>query len=111
MLIDEYRQALAEEKAAKKKVAQLKAKILEEHRPNIEHGTAHFDGFDILIAKKVEWDDEYLEQLKPDWGDFIQASYKVPEAIYKALPDKAKEILDKGRTVKQGTISIKVKDE
>lgn len=110
MLIEEYKAALAEEKAAKKKVAQLKAKILEEHRPNIEYGTAHFDGFDIVISKKVDWCQEKLQQLFCNYN-FIRAKYDINETLYKSLPDEIKTELEDARTVKQGTITIKIKDE
>lgn len=110
MLIDEYKAALAEEKAAKKKVSQLKAKILEENKPNIEFGTAHFDGFDIVIAKKVEWDQDALERLACNYN-FVKAKYNVSETLYKALPDEVKKDFEDHRTLKEGTITIKIKDE
>lgn len=109
-MISEYKNLLAEKAKIDKKLKQLKAKIIEEAKPNIEFGTAHFDGFDIVIAKKVEYDQEILAGLA-DKYNFIKCKYDIHETLYKALPDEVKADLDDARVVKQGTITIKVKDE
>jgi len=108
-MIEEYKKALAEEKAAKKKVAQLKAKILEENKPNGQFGTFHFGDFDIVIAKKVEWDQDMLA-VKACNYNFVKMKYGISETLYKELPDEIKREFEAARAVKQGTVSIKIKE-
>jgi len=109
-LIEEYKKTLAEQKVINKKLAQLKAKILEENKPNGQFGTFHFDGFNIVISKKITYDQNQLKELSSKYN-FIKAKYDVSETLYKELPDEVKLDFADSRTLNQGTISIKLKDE
>ena len=107
--IDAYR-ALSEEKSLiDKELKRLKAKIFNDNKPNGQFGTFNYDGFQIVIAKKVKWDQEVLAQ-KAATYNFVDTKYNVTETLYKALPEDIQEELADARTVEQGTISIKIKD-
>ena len=109
-LIEEYKKTLDEQKVINKKLAQLKAKILEENKPNGQFGTFHFGGFNIVIGKKIDWNQEILSELH-DKYNFIRVKYDLTETLYNALPDDVKADLEDARTIKQGTITINLKDE
>lgn len=109
-MINEYAKLLKERDALDKQIKQLKAKILEENPPSIEFGTEKKDGFDLIIAKKVEWNQERLSQLSSKYN-FIKADYNISETLYKELPIEIQEELKSARTLRQGSITIKLKDE
>lgn len=106
-MIEEYIDLLSQRDALDKKIKSIKSKIIEENKPNGEFGTFNFDGFSIVIPKKVEWDQDELEK-KAKIYNFIKATYSISETLYKELPDEIQKELYPSRTVKQGTISIKI---
>lgn len=109
-MIDEYKKLLDQKAEIDKQLKQLKAKILEENKPNGQFGTFHFGEFDIVIPKKVEWDQDKLMDLACQYN-FVKCKYDVNETLYKALPDEVKKDFEDSRTLKQGTPTIKIKDE
>lgn len=109
-MIEEYKKLTKQKSEIDKQLKKLKAQILEKHKPNIQFGTAHFNDFDVVIQKKVKWDQDGLAE-KAEQYNFIKAEYKVNETLYKNLPDEIKEDLEDLRTESQGTITIKIKDE
>lgn len=82
-------------------------------------GTVHVvtDGFDIEVnrAKKVEWDQAALATLRDQIraandnpSDYIDVNLTVPERKFSAWPDAIQSKFADARTVKPGSVSVKI---
>lgn len=70
---------------------------------------------DVTRVKKVTWDQDHLAktaQTIRDGGDdpaeFVDITYSVPEAKFKAWPSFIKKLFEAGRTVTPGNPAIKL---
>lgn len=68
----------------------------------------------FTVAKKVEWDQSQLATLYKEIGEtapeYMDTVYKVKEAAFKNWPSAIQDAFIPARTIKPGSISIKVVD-
>lgn len=110
-MIEEYKKLLKQKSEIDKQLKQVKAKILEENK-QMGFGTFHCDGFDIVIPKKVEWNQDELLAGYQNGVGIISAKFTVSETDFKNLDSGSlRSWLESNRTIKQGTPTIKIKDD
>ncbi len=87
---------------------QLKESLLDKNSP---FGTVHFEKCGLKITfvtpKSVSYDQEGLKKLLED-GAPVEVEYSVNEVVYKSLNQAGQDCFDKYRTVKPGSVQIKI---
>jgi hypothetical protein len=70
---------------------------------------------DVTRTKRVAWDQAHLKQAVAqiaeggdDPSEFVDVTYSVPEAKYKAWPSFVRKLFEAGRTVTPGNAAIKL---
>jgi hypothetical protein len=107
-------------KNLKEQEEQLKELIYENYRQKLElsykekdepFGVVNFqeEGFKISFTtlKKVEWNQDGLKKLYNE-GAPVEVEYNVKESVFKAQDAEGKDAFMAYRTVKPGTVTIKV---
>lgn len=113
----------------KSQISVAKNAILERKQSDIDTALAQkpepFGAASVVIGnqkvtfttpKKVEWDQDGLAQLyaqiaadpEENVAEYISVEYKVKEDAYKNWPSNLKEAFQPHRTVKPGTVAIKI---
>jgi len=114
-------------KKLKKEEAELKEQLLEKLDVNIQlelikkdepYGVVHIEGLEIIVPKKVMWDQDKLATLyqnilisNEDPKDYIDLTYKVAESKYKAWPESVRCNFTGARSVEPGSPTVKIEKE
>ena len=78
---------------------------------NSPFGTVHFEQAGLKVTfvtpKNVSYDQEGLKKLLDD-GAPVDVEYSVNETVYKSLNQAGQDAFDKYRTVKPGSVTLKI---
>lgn len=122
-LQEELTELLRKKHAIEQKIKKVKQSLFNQHKIEIEealeakeepYGDVTIGDVTFKMPKNVRWDQEKLFNLAcslPNPKDWVDFKLSVTETKFKAMPHYLKDSFKKARSIKGGTLSIKLKGE